>query len=180
MCSKVGLPIKIMIDTNIYDELYKNVIVRQKFIQLIELNSVKFYTTPIQEEEIKKNLKPEDKDKVKWSLNFNKQAEEVPSLFSFDVEGAGYDQSRFATSGEISQYETIKPNSSQHHKDKNLAVVADGQVDIFVTNNTKDFSANNLHNVKIMNWNEFIKKLEDLLQVCQSIDLSLDKDRGKT
>ena len=162
MCSKSGVPIKVMIDTNIYDELYKDEVIRKIFIKLINSGSIRFYTTPIQKAEIQANTKPEDNDKVKWMLEFNKKANNIPSLFSFDIKGAGFDQGRFSTSEEHTQYNNIKPNSSHHHKDKNLAVVADGAVDILVTNNTKDFSAKKLRSVKIMNWNEFTKVLEGL------------------
>jgi hypothetical protein len=44
---------KTMIDTMIYDELFRNEGIRQKIIECLELGCLRFYSTDIQEAQIK-------------------------------------------------------------------------------------------------------------------------------
>ena len=148
-----------MIDTMIYDELFRNEGIRQKIIECLELGCLRFYSTDIQEAQIKANPKPADKDKIEWSLQFYKRAEIIPPLFSFDVPGAGFDPGRWATSTEEELYNKIKLNSKKHHAGRNIATIVNAKVDIFVTNNIKDYPKERLSNLKVLSWNEFVKHL---------------------
>ena len=152
--------INIMVDTMIYDKMYENKQIQQKFIEYIESGLFKFCSTDIQETQIRVNPKPGDKDKIEWSLKLHMRADIIPSLFSFDVEGAGYDQGRPATPEEGALYSKIKPNSlaSRHHTDRNIAVVANAGVDVFVTDDIilRNGIKTTLSNLKIMNWDEFV------------------------
>jgi hypothetical protein len=156
--------IKIMLDTNIFDELYNNEPIQHKFNLHIRSGRFKFYITAIQKAEIRKNFKLEDKAKREWSLQFYNSAEVIPTLFSFDIEGAGLDEGRFATAEEIEQYRRIKPNSSpkNYHEDRNIGIIANANVDIFVTNNKKDYPKAVLSNLKVLSWDEFVHFMEGL------------------
>ena len=56
-------------------------------------------------------------------------------------------------------YNKIKLNSKKHHAGRNIATIVNAKVDIFVTNNIKDYPKERLSNLKVLSWNEFVKHL---------------------
>ncbi|SPF53245.1 conserved hypothetical protein [Candidatus Desulfosporosinus infrequens] len=160
---------KIMIDTNIYDQLYQDKEVAKRLIESIESGLLEFYCTEVQEEEIKENNKPEDRDKIEWSLQFHqKWALIIPTLFAFGVQGAGYGSSRWATAEEIDIYGKIRPNSDRknHHKDRIIALAANEIEDIMFVTEDSSFRKSiekTLPNLKALNWSEFIDYISNLL-----------------
>lgn len=156
---------KIMLDTNIYDALYDDEEVQLQLVELLRTSCINIGSTPIQIAELEAMSAPEKVAKKEWCLQFlTRYANIKPSLFSFDVDGTGFDQGRMATPEEYITYNKIKPNSNKknHHPDRNIAVIANSESAIFVGSDNKLRSGLKtvLPNLRVLNWSEFTRYIK--------------------
>jgi len=131
--------LKVMFDSMVYDSFYIDESRRAKLEQLISAEKIKLYSTGIQEAQlhaIDLEKYPEKKERKAWMLRIHNDAKIVSPPFTYNVPGAGWGQGSWATGEQQIQYRKIKPNGNPKNDicDRLIGIAANGQVEIFVTN----------------------------------------------
>lgn len=119
---------KLMLDSNMFDEVVDGNI----DLSLFEEYEAMFYVTPIQRTELKKADKPRAE---KLMDVFNAVADdEKPSVFSYDMEGAGYDEGAYSSETQREAMDAIREEHAPNEaEDVNMAAVAISAGITFVT-----------------------------------------------
>ncbi|SFL65988.1 hypothetical protein [Pelosinus propionicus] len=161
--------VKMMIDTNIYDKLFEDDISRDRLIEQIKTGNIKLYSNKIIEGELEAidlNRYPEKTDKKEWLLKFlNEFTENVATeVFAYDVVGSGYDESKWISSENEKLYSNIKPDGDPKNdiKDRIIALTANADVDILVTNDHIKQSVEEVISIKVLDYKNFIDYINNI------------------